>query len=453
MPPPSRFAALSSRLDALPDAPLLLAYSGGADSEALLRLLLLRLGASSPRRLRLVHVHHGLSPNADAWEAHCAQRAESLGIPFLCRHVHLELTGGDSLEAQARAARYGAMAKAMQAGEILLTAHHRDDQAETVLLRLLRGSGTAGLAALRAWQDFGPGRLWRPLLGISGSLLRGWLAEQGLSWLEDESNAAARFDRNFLRHEILPRLSVRWSAAAASLARHAAQAAEDEALLGELARADLVPARQARPECLTMAPLLSLSPARERNALRLWLKELGWQMPSRAQMDVLSGEVLRAAEDAKACLRLAEGELRAWRGSLFAVPMLTELGQVAAQAWPWPEPIRLSSGLGWLKAQPAETGLRAPAPGEAVSLRYRAGGERCRPAGRDHSQSLKKLFQEHGVPPWLRERLPLVYFGEELVAVAGVFVCAQALALPGEPAWSLELFQPAGICSWIEACR
>lgn len=433
-------AVLAHSLAGLPaDAPLLLAYSGGADSECLLQVLCAHLGDEAPRRLRALHVHHGLSARADAWEAYCRARAGSLGIPFLSRRVRLDRNSGDSLEAQARAARYAALAEAMAPGEILLTAHHRDDQAETVLLRLLRGSGSAGLAAMAACQAFGPGWLLRPLLDLPGAALRTALAARGIAWVEDESNAECAYDRNFLRHRILPALHARWPGAAASLARGAAQAGEDAALLRELAEADLSAARTSRPEALRIAPLLALSPSRERNALRHWLAGLGLPMPSRARLEGLREQLLRARDDAQPCWTLGGRELRRYRDVLQALPALPAFAPGAVQAFAPERPLVLASGLGMLKAQAQAGGLREPRPGEAVTVRYRRGGERCRPVGRGHSQCLKKLLQAAGVPPWWRERLPLVYYGPTLVAAAGVFVCAEAEAAAGEPGWRLWL--------------
>lgn len=433
-------AAVAQALAALPeDAPLLLAYSGGADSECLLQVLRAHLGDEAPRRLRALHVHHGLSSRADAWEACCRARAESLGIPFQSRRVVLDRSSGDSLEAQARAARYAALAEAMAPGEILLTAHHRDDQAETVLLRLLRGSGSAGLAAMAACQSFGPGWLLRPLLDLPGAVLRAALAARGIAWVEDESNAECAYDRNFLRHRILPVLHARWPGAAASLARGAAQAGEDAALLRELAGADLSAARTSRPEALRISPLLALSPSRERNALRHWLAGLGLPLPSRARLEGLREQLLRARDDAQPCWTLGGMELRRYRDVLHALPALPAFASGAVRAFAPERPLVLASGLGTLKAQAQAGGLRLPASGEAVTVRYRRGGEHCRPAGRAQSQCLKKLLQEAGVPPWWRDRLPLVYFGERLVAVGGVFLCAEALAAADEPGWRLWL--------------
>ncbi|MBV2205059.1 MAG: tRNA lysidine(34) synthetase TilS, partial [Pseudomonas sp.] len=287
------------------------AFSGGLDSTVLLQLLadLARREALPP--LRAIHVHHGLQPAADAWPEHCRRVCTALGIPL--EVVHVQVEAGCSLEQAARQARYAAIEMRLEEGEVLLTAQHRDDQAETLLFRLLRGAGVRGLAAMPARRRLGRGWLMRPLLDVSRGELEAHARRLGLAWVEDPSNDSLDFSRNYLRHQVMPLLAQRWPQSVTTLARTAAHMTEAQRLLDELAEMDL--AMMAPPAAyawlpvpsLMLGPMLSLSPARQRNALRHWLASFtalpdsehwqGWE------------SLCSAAVDATPVWRLAAGEL------------------------------------------------------------------------------------------------------------------------------------------------
>lgn len=435
--------AIAGFLDELlPGTSLVLGYSGGRDSSVLLHLLA-RLCAERPAlRFMAAHVHHGLSPNADAWALHCRDECARLGVPLTVSRVRVDPDNG--LEAGARAARYRALAELIPVDGVLVTAHHQDDQAETVLLRLLRGSGTRGLGAMEAKVPFQRGMLARPLLGVPAVRIQAWASEHGIRHIEDESNASLELARNFLRHRIMPELHRRFPGASACLARSAMLLSESDELLNEVAMSDLAMARTRVPAILRYPVLLSLSPARARHAIRFWLDSLGWPMPSRVQLERLFAEVLTARQDARPELRLPPGTLHRYRDYLVATPPETKAGTGAEQDWNMRDVLPLSTGIGFLRARPASGGLRAPRPGEPVRIAFRAGGERFHPDGRVHSQRLKKLWQEAGIWPWMRERLPLVYYGEKLVAVPGVGVAIDALATGNDAALTLELVDSNG---------
>lgn len=408
-----------------------IAYSGGVDSHVLLHLVvaLARAGGCPP--LTALHINHQLNPRAPAWAEHCRRVCRALGVELRVIPVEVDRAGGQGLEAAARAARYAAFARLLGEDEWLLQAHHADDQVETLLLRLLRGAGLAGFAAMPATRALGRGRLLRPFLRTPRPELLAYARSQGLSWIHDDSNDDPRFDRNFLRHRVVPAIAGRWPAYRDTLGRASGQAAEAEALLRDLAQLDLAAA--GRGAVLDVTACRALSPARRRNLLRHWLRERDLPPPSRAQLDQALSQ-LGAVSDAEVCVSWPGAELRRFRNGLYA---LAPLPAVAATDTPWHPPQALSiSGMGTLRAHPAVgQGLRAD---RDYRVRNRRGGERCKPSGRAHSQTLKKLLQEAGIPPWLRDRLPLLYCEDELAAVGDLWVCAGYESGAGLPGWKLE---------------
>lgn len=408
-------------LESLPGAVqrLWVGYSGGRDSHCLLHALAALRPRLGPIELRAVHINHGLSPHARAWAAHCAVICAALGVPLTTCDVDATPTAEESAEEAARRARYAVWRALLQPGDIIATAHHEDDQAETLLLQLLRGAGPKGLAAMPVEAVLGHGRLWRPLLGQSRAALAEYATKHGLEWVEDASNIDTRFDRNFLRHEILPRLQRRWPAAGRSLARSARHCGEAAELLDALADAELGPSGRV----LTWAVLGRVTGAQRRNLLRRWLERQGVLRPSQAVLSQIEDHLIEAAHDAQPCVRLGTWELRRDRQGLRLLQPLPDVLQ-PPRHWDLATPLQLADGT-CLEAVPATTGQGlAPeylAQGVVVSLRQ--GGERCRPMGCRHSRTVKHLLQEHAVPAWLRPRLPLVFVGDRLAAIPGVCIC------------------------------
>lgn len=390
------------------------ALSGGLDSSVLLQLLV-ELSRREPLPpLSAIHIHHGLQSAADAWPAHCLALCEQLGVPL--QIVHVQVAGGASIERAAREARYAAFVERLGEGEVLLTAQHRDDQAETVLLRLLRGAGVRGLAAMPAARPLGRGQLLRPLLTCSRAELETYARNTGLQWVEDPSNGDIRLSRNYLRRDVMPALSRHWPQAASSLARAAEHQREAQALLDELARQDLATAQTPSPllwldiPSLAIAPLAALSPSRQRNALRYWLAEL----TALPDTDHWAGwEALRdAAEDAQPQWRFGAGELRRTAGRLWwlAGDWLREPSAVGV--WQAPAQALALPGNGRLR-------LAGTLPDGTLEVRYRQGGEVLELPGRGH-RDLKRLLNEAAVPAFLRGRLPLLYRADQLLAVANL---------------------------------
>ena len=424
---------LMQRLDELagPDEPArrLVAYSGGLDSTVLLHALCTSAARAAP--IVAVHVHHGLHPDADRWEAHCRRFAAQLGVAYIERRIEIPASDRRGPEGAARAARYAALAELVQAGDHLLTAHHEEDQAETLLLNLLRGSGAAGLAGIGAVQPFGNGRLLRPLLDVPRAALEAYAAAHTLEWCEDPSNADTRYDRNFLRREILPALRRRWPAVTARLARSARLLGETSELQDALAAVDLA-ALGGEPARLEAAALAQLSPARQRNVLRYAIRRRGLPAAPGTRLEQAVRELLPAAPDAQPLVRWPGGELRRYRGTVYVLPPL-DYGAP-------PEPLFLPSDgsavslggtLGSLALARAPGGIDPALVGDGLRVAFRAGGESLKPEGRPHTQPLKKLLQEEGVLPWMRDCVPLLYADDRLVAVGDLWLAEGAVRAEG----------------------
>ena len=417
----------------------LVAFSGGCDSTVLLHALrALHVELSVP--LLALHVDHGLQTPSARWAEHCARQCAHWQVPCECRRVDARANPGESREAAARRARYAALAAAMRPGDILLTAHHQDDQAETFLLQLLRGAGPRGLAAMPACVTFGEGYLARPLLGFSRRQLCDYAQRQGLAWIDDPSNFDTAFDRNFLRNTVLPPLVARWPAAMQVIARASAHQGEAAQLLDELAAEDL--GRLQSGDALDIAELHALSQVRARNLLRYWIRSLGLPVPDAGRTQRILDEVVGAREDATPRVSWRGAEARRYRDRLFVLPPLPP---VPAAGFSWDGRTALMvPGLGVLEAAEAPGGLDPAWRGARLQVRFGVAGEQCRPVGRAHHQSLKKLWQEAGVPPWERERTPLVYVDGVLAAVGERWICAEFAAPAQEMGW-MPLWRPFAI--------
>ena len=404
-----------------------IAFSGGCDSTVLLHAVARcrdRLPAVSA-----VHVDHGLNPASLSWARHCQEVCDKLGVPLRRLTVDARPAAGASPEAAAREARYAAIGELMRAGEVLLTAHHRDDQAETLLLQLLRGAGPRGLAAMPERAPFARGTLMRPLLGFSRAELAAWAGQQGLDWIEDPSNAEHSPDRNFLRHQVLPLLRQRWPSADLTLARAADHQAEAAQLLQQLGLRDLEQVEAHGGIDLTSMATLSLP--RQRGLIRAWLHRLGLRAPPSAVLERVFTELAPAQADRNPCVTWADGELRRYRGHLYVLPGRQPLPDPGPRSWDLTR--ALAFGGGWLTARPVVgQGLSAHACRPGVTIAPRAGGERCRPLHDPHHRRIKTLIREAGIPPWLRRQHPLVWVDEQLVQVVGLCLAHDWAARPGE---------------------
>ena len=401
-------------------AALCVAFSGGEDSTALLAML----APLAPGRLRAVHIDHGLHPESRAWVRVCRATCRALRVPLTSRRLALAQSRGESLEALAREARYAALAALLRPAEVLLTAHHLEDQLETVLLQLLRGAGVPGLAAMPAVMPIGAGVLVRPLLGLPRAALRAWATARGLACVADPANSDDRFDRNFLRHRVLPALLERWPGAAQTVSRSAGHMAAAQALLDELARSDV--ARAADGAALAVAALRVLPPARRRNALRYWLASSG-PLPDTRRLEQIATTLLDARADANPVVGWGGRQVQRHAGRLLPGP---ERGAACAYELTWrpgrSARLTLPGGAGQLELVPAAQGLLdASALPARVTVRSRRGGERLRPRPGGPSRTLKNLLQNERIPLPDRQHLPLLYAGDSLVAAGDLWVDAR----------------------------
>ncbi len=439
---------LRARLMGVAHARRIVACSGGLDSSVLLTVLARLHAAEGMAPPRALHVDHGLQAASADWAEALRARCASLGVPFEVRKVVVERSDA-GLEADARLARYAAFADALGNGDTLLLAHHRDDQAETVLLRLLRGAGPAGLSGMPMRRALGraslgraspgraspgrasPGRgaparseILRPLLDLERRELIAAARALELEVSEDPSNALMHHDRNYLRHTVLPALEQRWPGYRQTFARAASACAEQERALADLLG----------PQPTTL-PVAELAGAPELAAVRVrhWLAALGVPAPGRTQlMEILAQKDAR--DGAMVCIEFDRWQVRRFAGALHAVPRSRPPLPVAPGFWQPPAPKDL--GHGQLQAEPT-LGAGLMRLDEPLEIRFRSGGERLRPAGRAGHRPLKDLFQEAGVPPWERDRLPLLWVAGELVAVAGLYVAEGWQAPPETPGWHL----------------
>ena len=501
-----KLTALLEQIGATADNHLWLGYSGGMDSELLAYTLarFRQTHSNTPYQISLVHVHHGLARNADAWAAHCRQRAEHYGLNFVLRKVQLELGPRVSIEAEARRARYQAIAELLNPGDILLTAHHQDDQLETLLLALKRGQGPKGLAAMGQAQhlalisraESAPCWQLRPMLDSSRAQIEQAVASLELPYINDESNQDTQYDRNFLRAEVIPVLKQRWPSIATTASRSAALCAEQQLLLDEVSAEKLQPllgrCRFSGVRVLDSAGLKVLSPQWQAQLLRQFIQMQRLPLPAQVQLQQALAQLLDAREDAQLELSFKGLLLRRYGQQIYAMaplpgaafqlldgagsaedlaanPSKLTLSQKQLQALsqgqslsvgltsPWqrleltladsgprvalaqvmtPQLASLSASLG-AKVQLSDT---AAAPELVMGLK---GSYRCQPHNRDKGRELKKLWHELGVPPWLRDRVPLLMQNGRLLALAGGFVERSALASGSEPGIVLKLVADA----------
>lgn len=417
-------STLKQILDSFPlPSRIWVAYSGGLDSHVLLHSLACLRKHYPNMQLQAVHVHHGLNMSADAWSEHCQRVCRELSIDCTIKYVDPNIYNNKSnIEATARQARYQLLAPLLAANDYLVTAHHRDDQAETVLLRLLRGTGPNGLSAMAKKRSLGQGSLVRPLLDTPRADLMDYAKREQLQWIEDDSNTLAHFRRNFLRQQIFPQLNSRWSNLANVLTRTAQHCREAQQLAEQLAEQDFAGVQGTVTNTLSISALKKLSPARQKNVMRYWIKRLNFSLPSSKKLSQILQDGLTATHDAQPLLTWGQMEVRRFRDDLYLMQSLPAHDARVIIPWNIKQPCEIP-GIGRMIARQTTDASGVWIADKAkITVRFRSNGERFHAAGRSSSHPLKKLFQEWHVPPWLRDRVPLLYSGEKLIAVVGYAV-------------------------------
>jgi tRNA(Ile)-lysidine synthase len=423
---------------------LYIAFSGGLDSTVLLAAAHRELGHPN---LQAIHVNHGLSPHSNRWQDHCQQVCFALGVPLQICEVDVASTGR-GVEKAARDARYGCFERLLGPDDLLLMAHHLDDQVETALFRFLRGSGPGGVSGMPATRALGRGRLLRPFLGLRREILAAYADDLALQWVEDESNVSLTMDRNYLRNKLLPLIEDRWPDYRQKISRSAGHCQSADNLLQEVGNSDL-DALGERGErfgrSVAIAGFAELSRDRQENLLRCWIQRCKLAPCGHKVIDGVVGDLVPARQDANPCVSWVGGVFRRFRNRLFLLPSVapvTPTGPLDLELPAAVSPFNCDIGGGhrlYFKPVQAAGALRLTSRNR-ITISTRQGGERCRPARRGCSAPLKKLLLEYGLEPWLRDSAPLIYVDGDLAAVADLFVCEQYSCAPDELGYAVSWY-------------
>jgi tRNA(Ile)-lysidine synthase len=411
-------------------------YSGGIDSHVLLHLLAMHPFLRS--KITAVYVHHGLQAVADSWDTHCQQQCEKLAIKYKMLKVAVPDSSSEGPEAAARAVRYQAFLSLMQARDVLLLAQHREDQLETVLLQLFRGGGVQGLAAMPVSIPFGEGLLLRPLLELSKQAIRDYAEFHQLRWIEDPTNLANDFDRNFLRNQIIPQLKQRWPALDKTVSRTAKHCSAAMSVLDDFAKLHFADVYDKQDQTLHLSVWKQYSETHKNLLLRYWLKQLGFKPVSSAVLQAIIQQVIFAKIDANPQLNFQDHTIRKYRDKLFCIPSRFWQTDTNVSLWRTAEEsLQLKNGSSLVRRAGSSGIPQQLWHTQIVTVGHRTGGEKIKLSGRDGQHSLKKLFQEADVPVWQRDVIPLVYLNNRLAAVAGLWVAEWASATAEEACYSI----------------
>jgi len=434
--------AVKRLLSAYPDSErIYIAYSGGLDSQVLLHCCASQVAFRN--KITAIHVHHGLQPEAERWVKHCAGQSRQLDIAFQCLRVDAKAVNGQSPEEAARDARYRALRSLIRAGDVLLTAQHREDQLETVLLQLFRGAGLAGLAGIPKQMRFGKGYLLRPLLPVAKWQIQEYARQHRLQWIEDPSNQEDDFDRNYLRNRVIPLLKQRWPALDKTVTRSGKHCAEAHHYLAQVGDNLLRSVYDPEQGTLYIKRLQEKSRFEQRQIIRAWFLELGLRMPSSQKVEQIRIGVVLARQDSCPQLQGKGFIIRRYRDRLYCLLNEMAIDRDYRMNWTrWQHELALP-GNGCLLALPTrQAGLsKACWESSRASVGYRQGGESIRLPGRSGRHGLKKLFQEKAIPPWIRNRIPLLYFDEQLVAVGDLWISAEFFRPEGSDNLRLQWLQ------------
>ena len=402
-----------------------IAYSGGIDSHVLLQLA---SQTEFKSKITAVYVHHGLQEEADSWAQHCEQVCQVLDVKFKFLKVNAKKSNGQSPEEVARDARYSALKNLLAKNDVLLLGQHREDQLETVLLQLFRGAGVQGLSGMPLTKAIGNGILCRPFLNTPKQVINNYAIENGLNWVEDPSNKNDDFDRNFLRNTILPQLRQRWPAIDKTVARSARHCANAFNITEDLANNLLSKLYEKQDQTLNITHLLELDIDKQHLVIRQWFSCLKLRMPSEKNLQRIINEVVLARSSANPEVQGRGYCIKRYRHKLFCLIPKPELALIEQQ-WPKNQKILNLNDEQQLQLIESDAGiLKSLWLNSVISLRFRKGTEKIRLPGRSGHHTLKKLYQEKGIPPWERNDIPLIYINNNLAVVVGVGISADTFS-------------------------
>ncbi len=428
---------------------LYVGYSGGLDSHVLLHVIIELIGK---KRITAVHVNHQLSSNSDIWQKHCEDRCLEIGVNIICKTVSIK-NRGTGIEDAARNARYSVFEKLLKKNDLLILAHHADDQIETMLFRLFRGSGIKGMSGMPISRLLGNGELFRPLLPFFRRDLESYASANQINWIEDDSNLDIAFDRNFIRHKLIPTINERWPNSSFKLNRSANIFAESDFLINILAQKDFKIVTEVSERVgwsISIDKLNGFEIIRQKNILRYWFNLHNLTLPSYAVLDNALNQMIGSKIDAEPIVSWGDLQLRRFNKKLYLLPLNfedpnysvkkkkgRELLEKNSIKWDGSSHLILPDSSSLCVKLKMKGGLRIDVK-KNLEIRFRSGGERCKPQGRSGSNTLKKLFQEYSLEPWLRNNIPLIYIDNRLAAVGDLWVCDEFCAEPDELGIQLE---------------
>lgn len=420
----------------------MIALSGGVDSSVLLHLMHEASMENQEIKLEAVHIDHGISTKSHEWSEFCRTKCEILDIPYQSFKIDDPRSNGESPEASARKYRYALLGNLLKHECVLLTAHHQNDQCETMLLQLLRGGGLSGISSMPEIQEFGRGYLARPLLNIDQEEIKCYAIDKGIEWIEDESNIDTNIDRNYIRHNVFPLIKQRWPSASKTISRTARHAAENLTLSQALAKQDYIKAKIVGVKILSVSSVQQFSYARQRNLLRYWIREHDKPVPSTVIMGRILTESIESEVDRNPLVRWDKTEVRRYRDRLY---ILDPLPEVDKNTFFTLEQASESLPLGKISYDyTIGNGINAELlKNRTVSIGFRDGGETIFPYNSPYKRRVKKVMSECGVPPWLRDLMPLVFIDNELAAIPGIGVDKKWTALSGQSSISLHWHIPS----------
>ena len=428
---------------------LYVGYSGGLDSHVLVHVMVELVGK---KKITVVHVNHQLSADSDIWQEHCEDICLELGVDIICKTVSIK-NRGTGIEDAAREARYGIFEKLLKKNDLLILAHHADDQIETMLFRLFRGSGIKGMSGMPISRLLGNGELFRPLLPFFRRDLESYALANQINWIEDDSNLDVAFDRNFIRHKLIPTINERWPNSSFQLNRSANIFAESDFLINVLAQKDFAIVTEVCERVgwsISIDKLNGFETIRQKNILRYWFNLHNLTLPSYAVLDNALDQMIGSKADAEPIVSWGDLQLRRFNKKLYLLPFNfddpnysfkkkkgLELLEKYSIKWDGSSQLILPDSSSLCVKRKIKGGLKMDFK-KNLEIRFRSGGERCKPKGRSGSNTLKKLFQEYLLEPWLRNNIPLIYIDNHLAAVGDLWVCDEFCAEPDELGIQLE---------------